>query len=64
MDGVGGVVGAGRSCWRAGRGVWGAELFIAVNGYAIYKDCCEGYPENARIRGAFFSSSFFIFSLI
>lgn len=21
------------------------ELFIAVNGYAVHKDCSEGYPK-------------------
>lgn len=26
-------------------GVGGGELFIAVNGCAVHKDCCEGYPE-------------------
>lgn len=23
----------------------GSELFIAVNGYAVHKDCSEGYPK-------------------
>lgn len=27
-----------------------SELFIAVNGYAIHKDCSEGYPKERRRR--------------
>lgn len=34
------VLGGGEM--RRGRG---SELFIAVNGYAVHKDCSEGYPK-------------------
>lgn len=26
------------------------ELFIAVNGYAVHKDCSEGYPKEKGQR--------------
>lgn len=33
-------------CRMEGRwGGRGRELFIAVNGYAVHKDCSEGYPK-------------------
>lgn len=32
--------------WKGGEeGGRNSELFIAVNGYAVHKDCCEGYPK-------------------
>lgn len=30
---------------RRGVGWGGGELFIAVNGCAVHKDCSEGYPK-------------------
>jgi len=27
-----------------------SELFIAVNGYAVHKDCSEGYPKEKGQR--------------
>lgn len=37
--------------WRGGEeGERESELFIAVNGYAVHKDCSEGYPKERGQR--------------
>ena len=36
--------------WRVEGGERESELFIAVNGYAVHKDCSEGYPKEKGQR--------------